>query len=543
MPVKNRSVEEIISIADKKKKDRANWESWWDEVIYYTIPSRDSSISRSVTSGEKLPTDLYDSSGIWGLAVFAAGIMGYLVNPSTAWFGLKADNPHLMKKRRVKEFFQNARDIMLEIYNGSNFYHQMHELIIDFGSVGTGNFYREEDDEDTFRYYARHVSECVIGQDHKERVNEMYRFFEYYPTQAYEKWGEKCGPRVKELMKGKQFNTKVKYLHATYPRRHRDRRKKSADNKAYASQWIEVDSKTLVHNSGYDRFPWNCPRASKTSGNVYGHSQGMFALADMKMINQMSLTTIRGAQKEVDKPQQLPYEGFLLPLNMDAGGYNYRLSGTHQDIIRPVESGNNIGLGLEMEDRRREIIHKHFFVDMFLALTNKKNMSATEVVERVAEKMLIAGPSIGRLTRELLAPTVENDFLDLLQAGKFGQPPVELSGSGFKPEFTSPLAKAQRSAEAGAIKSLISDISLLVEAAPHVLDNIDPDRVARRLADIYGVPVDIITDEEQMAEVREQRAQAQQQAQEQQNALVASQIAEQNAKADNKEADTVRIAG
>jgi hypothetical protein len=79
---------------------------------------------------------------------------------------------------------------------------------------------------------------------------------------------------------------------------------------------------------GYDDFPFMVPRFVKDSVSIYGRSPAMTALPDVKMLNKMSETTIRAAQKQVDPPLMAPDDGFMLPIRTTPGSLNFYRAGT-----------------------------------------------------------------------------------------------------------------------------------------------------------------------------------------------------------------------
>ena len=107
----------------------------------------------------------------------------------------------------------------------------------------------------------------------------------------------------------------------------------------------------------------------------------------------------------------------------------------------------------EMEEQKRTSIKRAFFVDLFLLLANYTDqMTATEVAERVNEKMLILGPMLGRLMSELLDPIITRTFNILLRLKKIPPPPPELANQDYKVKYISPLAKANEQVRCSLIR-------------------------------------------------------------------------------------------
>jgi hypothetical protein len=222
------------------------------------------------------------------------------------------------------------------------------------------------------------------------------------------------------------------------------------------------------------------------------------------MLNEMSKTTIKAAQKQVDPPLLVPDDGFILPVRTVPGGLNFYRAGT-RDRIEPLNIGANNPLGLNMEEQRRNAIRDAFYVNQ-LMMQNGPQMTATEVVQRNEEKMRLLGPVLGRLQSELLRPLIDRTFAILLRKKLFRQAPDFLSGVDIQIEYVSPLAKAQRASELQSIMRAIEIFGSLAQVSP-VFDHINIDNLVTHLADIVGVPAKVLNSKSEVNAIRQQKQQ------------------------------------
>lgn len=509
------NVADIISRADKLKGERGTLESHWQECAKYCLPKR-AYITRTKTLGEKVDTDIYDSTGIQAALILAAGLHSYLTNPASKWFSLRTQNKELMKDKAIQEWLKNAEDIVYDTLNASNFAQQIHENYLDLGVFGTSCLYEEEDFKDLVRFYCRSMGEVYLEEDGKERVNALFRRFSFTASQAWGEWGKNAGQKVADLIGAKKYNERLEFLHAVTPRHERNSSKSDSGNMPFASAYIEISSQHLISEGGYNEFPFFTPRFTKESSEVYGSSPAMVSLPDIKMLNKISYTIIRAAQKIVDPPLQLPHDGFMLPIRLGPSALNFNLnSGTDPNAeIKPIHQAGNIPVGMEMEQDRRGIIQRNFFVDLFLMLAQNPKMTATEVLQRVQEKMLILAPVLGRLMSELLDPIIERTFNILLRNGAFGPVPEALARNGYTIEYTSPLARAQKGEEMKNMQNFLLTVNEIGKTIPSVLDKLESDEIVDVSAGFYNVPPTIVRDDETVKKIRDARAQAQQQAME-----------------------------
>jgi hypothetical protein len=146
-------------------------------------------------------------------------------------------------------------------------------------------------------------------------------------------------------------------------------------------------------------------------------------------------------------------------------------------------------------------------------------MTATEVAERQEEKQLMLGPVLERLHTELLDPLVSHTFARALEANILPPAPEELSGAELQVEFVSMLAQAQKAIEVNAVDRLVGHIGVLAQAGKvDAIDKLDTDKSVERYADHLGVDPDLIVSGDEVALLRQQRAQQQQAAQAAENA-------------------------
>ena len=103
----------------------------------------------------------------------------------------------------------------------------------------------------------------------------------------------------------------------------------NSKNMDFISCHVHEESGALLRESGFREFPYVVPRYLKSSSNeIYGRSPAMNALPDVKMLNTMSKTTIKAAQKQIDPPLMVPDDGFVLPVRTVPGGLNFYRYGT-----------------------------------------------------------------------------------------------------------------------------------------------------------------------------------------------------------------------
>jgi hypothetical protein len=175
-------------------------------------------------------------------------------------------------------------------------------------------------------------------------------------------------------------------------------------------------------------------------------------------------------------------------------------------------------------DRQAEKIKKAFFVDLFLMLVQSPNMTATEVIERTNEKMFVLGPVLGRLQSELLNPIIYRTFNILLRKGLLPPVPEALQGQEWDVVYVSPLAKAQRAVQAKDMQTFLAIVAQIAQGGlPEALDKVNVDNIIDKFGKVYSIEPDNIASTEDANAKREQRAEANAQAQKMQAMMVMAQ--------------------
>ena len=229
----------------------------------------------------------------------------------------------------------------------------------------------------------------------------------------------------------------------------------------------------------------------------------------------MMKTTIKGAQKMVDPPMQMPDDGFLLPVKMAPGSINYYRAGSPQtDRIASIETGGKPDIGLEMINDRRDHIVRAFFADL-MQMQQKLEMTATEVLQRQEDRMRLIAPMVGRMQTESLSPIIERVYNVMVRRGRIPEPPIEVGS--LRVEYTSPVVQAQKATRLFAVTRLFEAIAPLAQVKPAILDKLDEDGTFDFIHEQLQAPMSMKKNDDEVAQLREERREAQEAAQQAEN--------------------------
>jgi len=515
----------LLRRLSKLELQRSTWESHWQELADYMRPRKADIVMKSETPGRKRTEQIFDGTAVRAAEMLSASLHGMLTNMSTSWFSLRYRDPQLQLDDEAREWLLSAEDAMYTAFHRSNFQEQIQELYDDLVVFGTGTMMIEPDESSNFRFSTRHIAEIYLAENAQGRVDTVYRKFKMTARAAIDQFGEaEVSDRIKHTEQRDPYEM-IEIVHVVQPRNDRDPAKINKLNKAFSSFYLDREDQQVLSESGYDEFPYVCPRWLKSSTELgYGRSCGMTALADTKVLNRMSEVNLRAAQKVTDPPLMVPDDGFMLPIRVVPGGLNFYRSGT-RDRLEPLNIASNTPVALNMEEQRRQAVRSAFYVD-HLQLTPVPNETATAVLQRTETSMRLLGPVLGRLQSELLQPMINRCWAIMSKQEAFPQPPEFLQGAGdIEIEYVSPLARAQRKGEAQSLVQLMEFMQPLMAIDPGIADFLDMDGMAQHLIKTLSIPATVVRGEQEVLGKRDERAAEQAQQAEMAEAMQIAQAA------------------
>lgn len=511
--------EKVQSRWDALKEERSSWMSHWKDISEVLLPR----------AGRFLPTEnnrggraafrkILDSTGTRALRTLSGGMMSGMTSPARPWFRLTTFNPELDESYEVKVWMSQVTSLMQMVFYKSNTYRALQMAYEELGAFGTSATLIYDDFDRVIHCHPLTIGEFAIATDSRGRVNTVYREFRMTVAMLVQEFGlENVSRTVKDLYDRGQMDEWVEVINAIEPRTERDPRKTDAKNMPYLSVYFEKsgDKDKVLRETGFTEFPAMCARWSVTGGDIYGTSPGMEALGDLCQLQQMQFRKSQAIDYKVHPPVLIPSEMKNMGTQFLPGGV---IPYSNAQQAQQIRSAYMVDLDLnsllvDIQDVRQRI-NEAFYRDIFMLMVNStdKTMTATEVTERHEEKMLLMGPVLERLNAEMLDPLINIVFNKLVQADLLPPLPEDLQGQQLNVEFISILAQAQKAISTNSVDRMFSVLGNLAGMRPDIVDNVDLDFWPQWYADALGVDPRFIVSGKKVAVIREQRAQAEQQA-------------------------------
>lgn len=526
--------EQLLKQVALLNNDRSSFEPHWRELSDFINPRGSRFLVTDVNRNDRRNTKTVDPTATLANRTLSSGMMSGITSPARPWFKLATPDPDMMDYGPVKLWLEAVQRRMNEVYNKSNLYQSLPLLYSSLGTYSTGSMAVLEDDEDVIRTMMFPIGSYYLANSARGSVDTCYRKFTMTVRQLVMEFGmSNVSTSVKGLWESGSYETWIEVIHAVYPNIDRDTGKLDSKNKRVKSVYFEVggDNDKLLRESGFDEFPIMAPRWEVNGEDVYGSScPGMIALGQVRALQVEQMRKAQLIDKATNPPMVAPTSLRTQRVSLLPGDVTYLDVMTGQDGLKPayLVNPNTADLLADIQDTR-QMINSAYFVDLFMMLQNinTRSMPVEAVIEMKEEKLLMLGPVLERLNDECLNPLIDRTFSIMARKNLLPPPPDVLQGMPLKIEYISVMAQAQKSIGLSSLASTVGFIGQLASLGKtEALDKLDADQAIDAFSEMSGVSPTVIVPQEQVDQVRQDRAQQQQQ----QQAMAMGMAAAQGAK-------------
>ncbi len=446
------------------------------------------------------PHVLYNDAIFRARDILVSGLYSYLTNPASRWFAI-SPLPGQKLSQQELNWMSDATDKIYSAFAGSNFYQKLYQFYETLVNYGVALLYEEADDNG-LKFISVSERSFVFDRDAWGNIIEVIVELKMSPEEVIENFGinnvsNEVITKAQDTSLATNPLDKIEILLSV-------RKNYGKKGKPYTSLWCEKNTFNLLKEGGYDTFPFFVGQWQVPNNEPYGTSPVINALSTVILANNITKTYWVNNEKLANPPLDVPYKGYYGDINISPGAINYRTDPNPQNGIRPIMTTGNINIDMEALQEIKAEINEKMFADLFMMLNNNPQMTATEVVQRNQEKMLMLGAIVGRLIHEVFTPLIYRTMMLLIANGILA--PVDKS---VKVEFLSPLAQTQKSSEFSSFSMLVNSVMQVAQFNPSVTDNINWDAMIRKVGEIYSVDNNMFISPQDMAQIRAQRQQVQ----------------------------------
>lgn len=489
------------------------WINVWREVRQYVYPT----YSDFLHEGGARGVSIFDTTAIEARKRLAAGMYNWMAPPDKRWFELVPEDDELAKDEEVKDFFSEVTKIISFAMANSNWSTVLIQVLNNLACGLDGVVYCEDGGNLPLNFRSFPVETVCYAENSKGKVDTVFREFKMTARQLVQEFGKEDLPeKIRDCANdSKRMDDTFTILHAVFPRSTRQEGMMDNKNMPYADCYIELESKKIIYESGFEEYPFAVCRFDKSDNETYGRGPGLDMLPDIKMLNRMRQSYIVASERQADPSYMVP-DGSLVgkEFNKDPGGviiYKPDINGAKPEVL--VNAANLTKLYQDIE-AEREKIKMGFYWDIFDPLGDLKSITATEAEIRNEGKMIPFAPIAGNLHSELFRVIIHRVFGICSRRGMLPEPPQKLiDNPDYKIEFVSKIALSIKKIESLGWLQTEASLANMLAIKPDVADNFELDEVARDMAMNNGANPKWLKPVKDVEEARAVRAQQQQQMQ------------------------------
>lgn len=521
---------------DKLKAARHNFDVYWEYIAQFVIPNQADFITKRYKGDLTRTNQIYDTTAPRALRLLAASIVGAIFTGK--WFGLVPRvQGEAEKSDEFKSWLSEVADQMLAAFNDSNFGVQAAQNIKTGTGFGTAGLTVENSSSSLFfeklTFRDEHLKDFVFDEDADGKPGMIYREIILSATAAYVKYVGIQNELPADVWKDindkydSKSDEKIHFIHAIEPielhddQNHYEQRtvdgvKQKIPKGDYYSCVIHKETGEAVEESWEVELPIIIWRWDKITGDQYGWSEAMIAMADIITLNEIKRLELGAVEKNILPPKEIAIGALA----------NGKLSRKPNGITRVNKNGQiqnldepyDLRLSSMTSEELKESI-KSCFHEQELVLPQSGSDTATEVRLRYDLMQRLLGATFQRIKTELLNPLISRVFRIMYDGGAFPElPEIEgLSSDEIDVEYMSPLARSEKQAEVDSSFEMVAAFAQAIQieeqgrAGSKIAQAFDPYEFLETLEKAKSVPPKILMDKKKW-EAAVEETQKQQQA-------------------------------
>ena len=512
--------------------NRYSWWTHWRELADYFLPRRYKWLITPNQMGRGSPINqhILDSTACVFARNLASGLVSGKSSPTSLWFRLRIGMIDSTQTSPVSLWLAEVERILYLIFSESNFYNAIGVFYYYLVVFGTAAMLIYEDYDNVINCINPALGEYYVDIDAKFRPTIFYREYTMTVSSVVDEFGyDNCSEAVQKLYddpSGANLTREIIVAHSIEPNNDgRARQFGYTTRFAYREVYWEWGGSTspqggaasppgFLRKRGYYEQAAIVGRWDTVSNDAYGRSTGMDGLPDQKQVQLEQRRKAQAIDKMVNPPLVADVQLKNQPANLTPGGITY-VSGysasgkpgfaSVYDTKFPVQD-----ITVDLQECKARL-SQIFFNDVLRVASQyetRSNVTAVEWDLRKSESLVMLGPALERIDNEVLRPTIERVFAIANRAGLIPPAPPEIAGQMMTIDFVSMLAQAQQATRAGSIERVLSLAGNLVGVVPETMDNIDIDYALDKYSSLLNNDPKMIRSPEALAQIRQQRAQA-----------------------------------
>ena len=497
--------------------ERQSWISHWRELSDFFSPRTSRFLLTDSNRGDKRNNRIIDNTA--GIAVrnLVSGFLSMNTSPARPWFKQQPLDPKERKRIPVLRWLEEYEEVQRDILYRSNFYSEAAKIYEQSAVYGTGAMFIEGDPQQVMHCTVFPIGSYALAAGKRGRVDTFYREYQLSVRQLVDEFGiENLTPATKALYENRQFDKKMDVCHMIQPNYDYEIGSLAPTRRKFTDcYWEKTSVEGFLKEGGFNYFPILAPRWKVNGEDTYGYSGAMDCLGAVKALQLYEKRTANAVDKMVSPPLLADESLRRNKINTTPDQVTYSSSMNAGSGIKPIYQITFDIQSAEMKSERcRQQIRDALFESLFVMLSSNRRSDTTaeEIRGLQDEKMTLIGPVLERFDDEFLDPLFDIMHEIMMEYGLVPEPPQDVQGLAFKPEYTSLMAQAMQMVGLSSMDRALAVTGQTAGMYPQVADLIDPDKYMQQYYRRVGVSPEVLRTEEEVAEIRAAKAEQQQQA-------------------------------
>jgi len=460
----------------------------------------------------------YSGVAKMNLEVYSRGMFAHMVGGDVDFVEMGVfGNEDIMRDKASQEYFAKARLMVVDEMYRNNWFDHVKPSLEYAGALGTdvltimGDYF--EGNTNTLHW---HPGDVFIGEDGRGRVDRLALKIRTTPQDLVDESTDVPESIFYAAQKPKSAKKKI-ILWGYY-------RKLPPDEWVAGMKWYYrlIGADGHIYNESYmHSLPGPIWRLEKMPRTAYGMGMGIKLYRDLLQSNKIQKLLMMEAELRVKPPVWIPNRGE--DVYMEPGSINYTNVTDGSQVPRRMIDPADMLPASQLKQEIDALTRIHMYTDFFLQLTEN---TTRRTAQEVAALMMEAGSQVTSLVdsfeRNYLNVSVRRHMLIMAEQNRLPEPSRKIQR--FVKEnpqgqlgirFIGPLAKARRwMYSVGKDMEMINQMVVpIAQIDPEALDYLDKAALFERGRQFMSGGSEIIKTQEEVDQIRQQRAEAQQQQQ------------------------------
>lgn len=366
------------------------------------------------------------------------------------------------------------------------------------------------------------IRDCAWQVDYAGNINQVFRKCNLRMMDVYHLWKDKCSPKMIKDMEKTPYGL-IQLFHIVMTKEDYENsynnvsQQKFKIDKPFVSIVVDTLNQTVLEAIPVPTLRYVIPRWLTFAGSQYALSAAItIAIPDANLLQAMTLTLLDAAEKAASPPILAREDAIRGDIGLSANAVtviNGNYDGPVDDAIKMQQiDRSGMQFALKMMENTQEALKNAFYINQINLRQPSEQMTAYQVSQIVKEnaRQLLA---LFQPIEENNSMICETQFVELLHAGAFGDPrliPDQLKGAEISFKFKNALTEAQGENKANLFAQVQASIAQAATLDPTVSNVVDVKVAFRDSLYSAGTPPKWLRNEDVVAQMDQQQAQAQQ---------------------------------